>query len=170
MDNWTGIVTIAHIYKTIKDLGLKKTVLFVGFGSEEEGLIGSREMVKAIDKDRLNDYCAMINIDSLGLALPQAQIRMSNKRLVALSSQLAKRMDMPFQEVSIPGADSDSTPFLERKIPAISITGMSSEWQRVLHTNQDTASKVNSMSVYAGYRLALGLYGEIENSACDAFR
>ncbi|HVQ40352.1 MAG TPA: M20/M25/M40 family metallo-hydrolase, partial [Pyrinomonadaceae bacterium] len=56
VDNWTGIVAIAHIYKTIKDLPLKKTVLFVGFGSEEEGLIGSGDMVKAIDKERLDDY------------------------------------------------------------------------------------------------------------------
>lgn len=71
VDNWTGIVTIAHIYKTIKELSLKKTVLFVGFGSEEQGLVGSKEMVKAIKKDQLNGYCAMINIDSLGLSHPR---------------------------------------------------------------------------------------------------
>ncbi len=170
VDNWTGIVTIAHIYKTIKDLPLKKTVLFVGFGREEEGLIGSTDMVKAINKDQLKDYCAMVNIDSLGMATPQADTGMSSKKLLVRATDLAKRMQLPFHETSIREADSDSSAFLKRKIPAISIHGLSNEWQQVLHTNQDKSSKVNAMSVYAGYRLALGLYGEIENSACDAFR
>jgi Zn-dependent M28 family amino/carboxypeptidase len=170
VDNWTGIVTIAHIYKTIRDLPSQKTVLFVGFGSEEEGLIGSREMVKAINNDQLNGYCAMINIDSLGLSISQAYTTISSKKLVALTAGLAKQMQIPFQQVSIRGADGDSSSFLERKIPAISLIGLSSDWSRVLHTNQDQSSRVDSSSVYAGYRLALALYGEIENSACDAFR
>lgn len=170
VDNWTGIVTIAHIYKTIKDLPVKKTVLFVGFGSEEQGLVGSKEMVNAIKKDQLNAYCAMINIDSLGMSSPQAYATISSKKLVALTGELAKQMQIPFQQVSIFGADGDSTSFLGRKIPAISILGLTNEWQQILHTNRDQSSKVDSKSVYAGYRLALGLYGEIENSACDAFR
>ena len=170
VDNWTGIVTIAHIYTTIKDLPLKKTVLFVGFGREEEGLIGSKDMVKAIDKSRLSDYCAMINIDSLGMGIPQADNGMSSKKLVTRAEELAKRMKMPFQQTFIYEGDSDSSSFRERKIPAISIHGLSNEWKKVLHTNADNASKVNPMSVYMGYILALSLYGELENSACDAFR
>jgi Zn-dependent M28 family amino/carboxypeptidase len=170
VDNWTGIVTIAHIYKTIKDVPSKRTILFVGFGSEEEGLIGSQEMVKAINKDQLSSYCAMINIDSLGLSTPQAYTPISSKKLIALAGDLAKRMQIPFQQVSIRGADGDSSPFLERKIPAISLVGLSNDWSRVLHTNQDQPSRVDSSSVYAGYRLALALYGEIENSPCHAFR
>ena len=170
VDNWTGIVTIAHIYKTIKDFPTRKTVLFAAFGSEEAGLIGSGEMVKAINKDQLSGYCAMINIDSLGLSNPQAYTTISSKKLVALSGDLAKRMQIPFQQVSLRGADGDSSSFLERKIPAITIGGLSSDWQQVLHTNQDQTSRVDPRSVYAGYKLALGLYGEIENSACDAFR
>ena len=170
VDNWTGIVTIAHIYKTIKDLPSQKTVLFVGFGKEEEGLIGSQEMVKAIKKDQLSSYCAMINIDSLGLFITQAYSTISSKKLVVLTADLAKRMQIPFQQLSLSGADGDSSPFLERKIPAISLVGLSRDWSRVLHTNQDQASRLDSRRVYDGYRLALALYGEIENSACDAFR
>jgi Zn-dependent M28 family amino/carboxypeptidase len=170
VDNWTGIVTIAHIYKAIKDLPSEKNVLFVGFGSEEDGLIGSQEMVKAFKTDQLSGYCAMINIDSLGLDIPQAFTTISSKKLVALTADLAKRMQIPFREVSLRGADGDSSSFLKRKIPAISLVGLPSDWKRVLHTNQDQASRLDSNNVYDGYRLALALYGEIENSACDAFR
>lgn len=170
VDNWTGIVAIAHIYKTVKDLPLKKSVMFVGFGSEEKGLIGSRDMVGAIKKEELADYCAMINIDSLGLGIPQADTAMSSKKLVTRAADLAKRMKMPFHQSFTFDADSDSTAFRERKIPAISFHGLSNEWKRVLHTNNDIVTKVNPMSVYMGYRLALALFGELENSACDAFR
>jgi Zn-dependent M28 family amino/carboxypeptidase len=170
VDNWTGIVAIAHIYRTIKDAPLKKTVLFVGFGREEEGLIGSREMVRAIDKDRLGQYCAMINIDSLGLGIAQAETGISSKKLVARAAEIAKRMQMPFQMGTIREGDTDSSSFLARKIPAIALHGLSNEWRQVLHTHEDKVSKVNPMSVFMGYRLALGLFGEVENSPCDAFR
>jgi hypothetical protein len=170
VDNWTGIVAIAHLYRTIKDVPLKKSVLFVGFGREEEGLIGSREMVRAIDKEQLGQYCAMINIDSLGLGIPQAETAISSKKLVARAAELARRMQMPFQQGTIREGDTDSSSFLARKIPAIALHGLSNEWQRVLHTHDDKVSKVNPMSVFMGYRLALGLFGEVENSTCDAFR
>lgn len=170
VDNWTGIVAIAHLYRTVKDMSLKKTVLFVGFGREEEGLVGSSAMVKAIDKEQLNQYCAMINIDSLGLGIPQAETAISSKKLVTRAADLAKRMEMPFQQGTIREGDTDSSSFLARKIPAIALHGLSNEWVRVLHTNEDKVSKVNAMSVFMGYRLALALFGEVENSACDAFR
>ncbi|HEV2800569.1 MAG TPA: M20/M25/M40 family metallo-hydrolase [Pyrinomonadaceae bacterium] len=170
VDNWTGIVAIAHIYRTIKDVPLKKTVLFVGFGREEEGLIGSREMVRAINKELLPQYCAMINIDSLGLGIPQAETGISSKKLVTRAAELAKRMQMPFQQGTIREGDTDSSSFLARKIPAIALHALSNEWQKVLHTHDDKVSKVNPASVFMGYRLALGLFGEVENASCDAFR
>lgn len=170
VDNWTGVVTIAHLYRTIKDMKLKKSVLFVAFGREEEGLIGSREMVRAIGKDELPQYCAMINIDSLGLGITQAETAISSKKLVARAEELAKRMQMPFQKGTIREGDTDSSSFLERKIPAIALHGLSNDWARILHSHEDRVSKVNAMSVFSGYRLALGLLGEVENSACDAFK
>lgn len=170
VDNWTGIVAIAHIYKTLKDVPLKKTVLFVGFGREEEGLIGSWAMVKAIDRDQLGQYCAMINMDSFGLGIPQAETAISSKKLVTRADELARRLQMPFQQGTIREGDTDSSSFLRRKIPAIALHGLSNQWQQVLHTNEDKVSKINLMSVYMGYRLALGLFGEVENSPCDAFR
>ena len=170
VDNWSGIVAMAHIYRTVKDIRLKKSVLFVGFGREEEGLIGSKRMVEAIDKEHLGRYCAMINIDSLGMGRPQALGGISSQKLVERAAAVAKEMNIPFTRTSIFEADSDSSSFIRRKIPAISLHGLTSDWRKVLHTNDDRLSKVNPASVYAGYSLALALYGEVENSACDAFR
>src|SRR5688572_14714573 len=72
VDNWTGIVALAHMYRTVARFPTEKTIVFVGFGNEEKGLLGSKGMVAAIAQDQLPQYCAMINLDSFGLAMPSA--------------------------------------------------------------------------------------------------
>src|SRR6266545_7847143 len=34
LDNWTGIVTLSHLYRTLKAVPLKKTLVFIAFGKE----------------------------------------------------------------------------------------------------------------------------------------
>ena len=170
VDNWTGIVTLAHLYGTLKDVLLKKTLIFVAFGKEEPGLIGSRAMVNAIDDAQLAEYCAMINIDSLGLAAPQVGDNMSSKKLGQFAGELATQMKMPFGHASIYGADSDSSSFLAKKIPAVTIHGMTSEWRTILHSSKDQASRVNHVSVYLGYRLVLSMVAGLDQSDCAAYR
>jgi Zn-dependent M28 family amino/carboxypeptidase len=170
IDNWTGIVALTHIYRSLKDADFQKTLIFVAFGKEEQGLFGSRAMARAIKKDEVGQYCAMVNIDSLGMAAPQVSENLSSKTLVNRVAELAQRMKMPFNKVSIPRAGADSIPFIEKKIPAVTISALGNGWGEVLHTRSDQVAKVNSTSVYLGYRLALALIAELDNLACEASR
>ena len=169
LDNWTGIVALAHIYRSIKDVPLRKTIIFVAFGKEEDGLIGSRAMVDAIAKEQLGRYCAMINIDSLGLAAPQVLDNSSTKKLTDLAEDIAKNMKMPFGHAIVQNADSDSSSFVRKKIPAVTIHGMSNNWRSILHSGNDQVSKVNPLSVYLGYRLVLAMIGRLDASPCAAY-
>lgn len=170
IDNWTGIVAMAHIYKTLKPVSLNKTLLFVAFGKEESGLVGSAAMAQGIDKEQVAQYCAMVNIDSLGLGAPQVADNMSSRKLLDAAASLAKSMNMPFGHASIAGADSDSSSFIGKKIPALTIHGMTNEWPLILHSTKDQPSKINSTSVYLGYGLALALVYSIDKASCDAYR
>ncbi|HKP36993.1 MAG TPA: M20/M25/M40 family metallo-hydrolase [Pyrinomonadaceae bacterium] len=170
IDNWSGIVIIAHVFKTIKDLSLKKSIVFVAFGKEEKGLYGSRAMVDAIPKDKVEQYCAMINFDSFGLANPQVLDNASKTELTSLAASLAKQMNMRFSHASVERADADSSSFLKKKIPAVTLHGLSSEWASVIHSHNDKVSKVNPVSVYLGYKLALALLGQIDEASCQAYR
>lgn len=170
LDNWTGIVALAHTYRTLKDLPFKKTLIFVAFGREEEGLIGSAAMVDGIPPEELAQYCAMINVDSLGLSIPHALDHISTKKLVELSVNVANEMKVPFSHARLDAASSDSASFLRRKIPAITITGLSNEWPRLLHTGFDQPKKVNHESVYLGYRFVTALLLRVMQSDCQAFR
>jgi Zn-dependent M28 family amino/carboxypeptidase len=168
VDNWTGIVAMAHVYRTVKDIPLKKTVLFVAFGKEERGLIGSRAMAGAINKEQLEQYCAMINIDSFGLAAPQVLENASSKKLSSLAADLAKEMKIPFGSARVEAADSDSSPFLRRKIPAITLHGLSNEFSTIIHTSNDKSAKVNEASVYLGYRLVSVMLVRLDETSCNA--
>jgi putative aminopeptidase FrvX len=170
IDNWSGIVAMAHLYRNVRSLQPKKTVLFVAFGREEEGLIGSRAMAAAIPKEELADYCAMINIDSFGMGLPFALTSSSSPKLVKVTQEVAARVGLPLSGVIIPTADADSSSFVARKIPAVTLSGLTSDWRSVLHTSYDQVVKVNPESVRIGYRLGLALWAHIERNACDAFR
>jgi hypothetical protein len=170
VDNWTGVVTMAHLYATLKNITLRKTVIFVAFGKEEKGLVGSRAMVDAIDKDQLEQYCAMINIDSLGLSAPQVLDNASNKKLRELAAGLAKEMKIPFSHANVGVADSDSSSFLRKKIPALTIHGLNNEWASIIHSRNDQLQKVNPVSVYLGYRLTLAMISRLDTSTCAAFR
>lgn len=170
IDNWTGIVALAHLYKSLKDVPLQKTLIFVAFGKEEQGLLGSKAMVRNIKKEEIDQYCAMINIDSLGLAAPQVAENLSSKTLASKVIELAQLMKIPFNKVNIPGAMADSLPFRDRKIPAVTICAVGNGWAEILHTRKDQVKEVNSTSVYLGYRLALALAVELDGLACEAWR
>lgn len=127
-------------------------------------------MVKAIKKEEVEQHCAMVNIDSLGMAAPQVLVNLSSSTLVSRVVDLAQRMKVPFNKVSIDGAAADSISFIGRKIPAITISAMGDGWEKVLHTDKDRLTSVNQTSVYLGYRLALALVVELSDLSCEVSR
>jgi Zn-dependent M28 family amino/carboxypeptidase len=145
-------------------------MVFVGFGEEEKGLVGSKAMADQIASDRAAEYCAMINIDSLGNAMPQAFSSMSSRTLVDSAARAAQVVNVPFAQVESPVAFADSLPFMSKGIPAITVVGMTSEWPTILHSMNDTADKIDPQSVHAGYRVGLSLLAAIDRAPCHAFR
>jgi len=170
IDNWTGIVTVAHSFRTIQQLGNKKSVLFVAFDQEEKGLLGSHEMVKAITEKDLSKYCAMINVDSFGLARPFAMTNVSSPSLVTLAEEVAASLQLSLDVAAIPQGDTDSSSFLKRGIPAVTLSGMTKDWPTILHTPRDQSSLIIPESVYAGYRMVLSMWDRIDRKPCQAFR
>lgn len=170
IDNWTGVVALAHTYRAVKDVPTNKTIIFAAFGEEEKGLVGSAGMTDKIKKEQVAEYCAMVNVDSLGISVPQTLDNVSSKTLIDLTGALAREMSIPFAHTRVDRARSDSASFIARKIPAVTIHGLSDDWPNILHTGNDQASKINHENVYQGYRLALALLIKIDESDCQAFR
>jgi hypothetical protein len=170
IDNWTGIVALVHIYKSFKDYPNEKSMVFIAFGKEESGLEGSRALVKAIKNADVPSYCAMVNIDRLGMGGISIIDNVSSEPMCKLAVALAKRLELKIGRASLNNADTDSSSFVRKKIPAISITGIINGWEKVLHHDQDQVKQINMLGVYLGYWFALSLVDELQQLPCDAVR
>jgi Zn-dependent M28 family amino/carboxypeptidase len=170
IDNWTGIVDIAHLYATIRPLTTKKTFKFIAFDREEEGLIGSGVFVGQIPKDERASVCSMVNLDSFGFAATQVLANASSSRLVDAAKVFWKKEDLNLSAASIANADADSTSFVKAGIPAITFHGLNNDWQRYLHSSNDKLSNINMKSVFWGYRTILPFLLDLDLQSCDAYR
>ena len=170
VDNWSGVTLVAHLYKTLRQVQSRRTLIFVAFGGEEEDLNGSRALANAIPKDERNSYCAMLNFDSFGLGRPQIIEEISSPKLTRLVAKIAEESKIPFYAGTLRIGDSDSTSFKRVGIPAVTLHGLSSEWNKILHTNKDTVTVIKSASLYAGYVLAVDVMKQLDSMDCAQLR
>ncbi len=171
IDNWTGIVIIANLFKTFRNIPTDKTIVFVGFGKEESGLVGSNAMARSIPKEKRPQFCSMVNFDSFGFTYPQVLTNTSSPRMTKFAKELATEVKMPFADASLAGvADADSSSFLSKEIPAITFHGLSAKWSEYLHTSKDKLENVNHQSVLIGYNFAHLFLSRLDARPCNAFR
>lgn len=169
-DNWSGITILAHTYRTILPLATKKSYIFVAFDKEEEGLKGSREMLKGMPEASIANICSMVNFDSFGQAYPMALKNASSPKMLKLGETIAKEGKMTFNAIEIPGASSDSASFRDKKVPAITLSGLGNNWTEILHSPKDKLDMVNLDSVYFGYRFGVVFLSKLDMAACSDFR
>jgi Peptidase family M28 len=170
IDNWTGIVIIANLYRTMRNIDTDKTFLFVAFDKEELGLFGSEAMAKSIPKEKRDFYCSNVNLDSFGFSYPQVMDNTSTQKMTDMVKELAAEVKMPFAHAAIPGADADSSSFKSRGIPSITLHGLNSDWQKYLHTPNDVVKNINPSSVLAGYQFTRRFLIKVDSSSCSIFR
>lgn len=169
-DNWSGVVLVANLYTAVKKYPGKKTYKFVAFGKEEKGLVGSDKMAKAIPKDERNRYCAMVNFDSFGMYYPQILANVSDRKLSQLARTTAEELKIPFSDASVDWARSDSASFQSIDVPAITLHGLGQGFEKIIHTSNDKAEKIEINSLYHGYRMGLSVLAKIDAAECGAFR
>jgi|WetSurMetagenome_2_1015567.scaffolds.fasta_scaffold279587_2 Iap family predicted aminopeptidase len=101
---------------------------------------------------------------------PQTLLNMSTPSLEKFARQVAEKVKVQIATATVDIVSADSLSFIEKGIPAISLHGLSANWQNIIHTNRDTADQINPASVYLGYVLALNLLSKIDNCDCNTFR
>lgn len=171
IDNWTGIVIIGNLYRTLRNAETEKTYVFIAFDKEEGGLHGSKAMAKSIPKESRPSYCSMVNVDSFGLSYPQVLENASSPKMTTAAKDLAAELKMPFSSASLSGlADSDSSSFKDKDIPAITFHGLSSSFQKYIHSSNDKVENINSSSVRLGYNFLFQYIKKIDSADCGVFR
>ncbi|MBT3751292.1 MAG: M28 family peptidase [Bacteroidetes bacterium] len=127
-DNASGIAVIMGIAKLLKESGvqLKRSVLFMGLGAEEQGLVGSKEYIESPAFPLSKTFC-YLNLDCVGVGpnlhagggenFPGifAAVKRANNRLVhrQLSTSFNANLGRP---------RSDAAVFMKAGIPSLSFS------------------------------------------------
>jgi hypothetical protein len=144
-DNASGIAAMLEIAEKLESIrdSLKKTVVFIGFGAEELGLIGSKYFVNNTDIDP-EQIEAMINIDMIGRLRNENSLQISGTGTSKEADSLLKRYNKSYNfklGLSKEGyGPSDHSSFYSRNIPVFFFsTGPHLDY----HTPKDIPSEVN---------------------------
>jgi len=171
LDNWSGVVILAHLYRTLSSSPTRKTYIFAAFDEEETGLRGSFAMAKAIPKEDRAKYCSMVNLDSFGLGYPLILENASSPSMTKFAKELGNQLNVKVQTLSLPRtADADSSSFKNKDIPAITMSALNGTWPQYMHTARDKADIVNPASVRVGYQFSLQYVAKIDEGTCTMFR
>lgn len=162
-DNASGsasITAIADALNNKKD-SLKRSVIFVAFSSEEQGLLGAEHFVKN-PPVKTNQIVAMLNMDCV--AHGDSIVIGSGKTSPELY-MIAKKIDSANKSLVIDrtwgGGGADATPFYEKGIPTLYFATKNSYTH--LHLPSDTPETLNQELHYEITKLAGKLTERIAN-------
>ncbi|MFI5149860.1 MAG: M20/M25/M40 family metallo-hydrolase [Bacteroidia bacterium] len=150
IDNGIGSFTVLEIARIFKKLNIKprRTIRFVTFMGEEQGLLGSRAMVRErIKKNTLGQIRMVINLDMAGNtqgfnAGGRPEMEAFVKKVISDMQAVEPSFKGSFENSA--GLHSDHQPFLEQGIPTLSPEGSLDPYvYKFYHSNKDDFSLVN---------------------------
>lgn len=136
-DNMTGSITILELLHYYQENKPKRTVTFVWCGSEEIGLIGSKEYCKKHEAE-LKNHIFNINFDMTGVTLGYEHFCCSaNEDVKAIVEYLAK-MENYAVNTKMDLYSSDSTSFAMAGVPSCTFARLQPFGGAQIHNRHDT--------------------------------
>jgi hypothetical protein len=141
-DNASGPAVTIEVARALvaKRAELKRSVVFVAWAGEEEGLLGSEAYAArmAVSPGRVESLVAYLNLDVIGCCGNTLEASDESAALVDRIRAAARTLGVPFQ--SIRGGGSDQTTFAKRGVPSAIIL-----WSDIiLHTPRDTIALIET--------------------------
>ncbi len=162
-DNASGTAVILEVARVMAQAGAKvqRTVLFVSFSGEEQGLVGSRLYLQR-PVVPISSTKAMINIDHAGIGNGRLTIGVTGfEKSVALEAgQTAGLTDKLDVYGFFPGGDH--VPFKEAGVPTVTI--VSGGVHPHFHQPTDTADTINPEILQTVARYVLALTWQLANA------
>ena len=176
VDNLSAVGVMLSVAKTLSenpDLKPKNTeVWFVSFGSEEEGLRGSRRFIAEHLDELKSVETYVINMDMI--AKPEAlSILIREKttgtthsmKLAEKLRDVAKKIGIDLKLIDMPffGGGTDATSFSRAKIDAVTLSTLeySFEILNYYHTRRDLPDKINSKALKIAHDIVVEFIKEV---------
>ena len=136
-DNMTGCAGLLGVMEALKDTERNYGLRFLFCGSEERGLLGSKAYVRD-HQEELGKTVLNINLDMIGTIMGKFIAR------VSAEDKLAHYLSYMGAELGFPVAaktgvySSDSTPFADSGVPAVSLARIAGNNVAPIHCRYDT--------------------------------
>ena len=137
-DNMSGCAGLLGVMDALKGKELRYGLRFIFCGSEERGLLGSKAYVRDHESE-LEDIALNINLDMIGTVMGKFIAR------VSAEEKLAHYLGYMGAELGFPVAakvgvySSDSTPFADKGVPAVSLARIAGTNVAPIHCRYDLA-------------------------------
>lgn len=95
IDDWSGASLLPSLYQSLANQPRSHTFVFIGFGGEEEGLVGSEFYVKHLTPEQRKQIAAMVNLECLGVTPTKVWTSHSEPQMVRMLVALAQSMQLP---------------------------------------------------------------------------
>lgn len=136
-DNMSGSIGILAAAEYFAKNPHRHTLKFVWCGSEERGLLGSKAYCQA-HEDELSDVVLNINLDMIGCIMGKfIACCTSEEKLCNYISYMADELGFGIK-VNQGVYSSDSTPFADKGIPAVSFARIAPHNTATIHNSYDT--------------------------------
>lgn len=138
-DNMSGSVGLLSMAEHFANTPHRHSLRFVWCGSEERGLLGSKAYCEA-HEEKLKNVVLNINLDMIGSVMGKfIACCTSEEALVSYISYLGSELGFgvgAYQDVY----SSDSTPFADKGVPAVSFARIAPHNTATIHNGYDTAA------------------------------
>lgn len=142
-DNMSGCVGLLSLAEYFSARPHRYSMRFVWCGSEERGLLGSKAYCQAHEEE-LKKAVLNINLDMIGCVMGKLiACCSSEKSLVSYLSYMGKELGIglhAYQDVY----SSDSTPFADKGVPAVSFARVSPREAASIHDSHDTIKSIKA--------------------------
>jgi carboxypeptidase Q len=155
-DNGTGIMAVLEAARALKAVGAKpkRTIRFVLFSGEEEGLHGSRAYVKAHEKEMPKISGVLIHdmgtgrVKSVGLQA-RYDLREMMEKVVEPFKDACNLEELSMRNMN----GTDHLSFLPHGVPAFAVVQDEAEYRKTHHTESDTFDKVYADEINQGAKV-----------------
>ncbi len=135
-DNMSGCVGLLGVLEALKGKELNYGLRLIFCGSEERGLLGSKAWVRDHEAE-LEKLALNVNLDMIGTWLGKFIAKVSaEERLAGYISYLGAELGFPIRP-SVGVYSSDSTPFADKGVPALSFARLASDNAAPIHCRYD---------------------------------
>lgn len=146
-DNGTGVICIMELLAYYSKHKPLRTVRFVWCGSEEEGLLGSKAYVQRHEKE-LDKIMLNINVDMVAVTLGyDIAVVSAEQALVDYIKYISKKNGFAIN-VKQGVYSSDSTPFADNGVPALSFARSAFSGGATIHSRRDVIERLSKDNYY----------------------